>query len=342
VTSQNPVTFRRGLVGWFGNDADPEFEQTFTAYHGYATDVSSLLNQQFGPTKDRRANITYSVLTLDAVQRLDRHKPEAPQLDLIDRSLRRSWQSVRRAQRELDFGDITDFDPDANALLPVIAYYGAFHAVRTVLLALNWNVPSDHRPVLNAASDLIARGYLPYPWSGRCLGSTTCETIAFDGFPRPPATVHVLSTRSTGEAIDGYANFLRTTRDKELEFRFKSASKRNVTKGRTRRNIKRDEKVRIADKLAPTTIFDLLWRMRKKANYADADAFVLGPKTLGEASEFAAGLAETMDATVCATTAIVARRLGVNVVERMLDQYVQRCRTPDGLEHHLHALSTNK
>lgn len=97
----------------------------------------------------------------------------------------------------------------------------------------------------------------------------------------------MLSNPDPDSAVDRLAMFLRTTRSKELERRFSEDRRKHVSPGRQRRNLSVDDKEAIAARLAPTTVFDLFWRLRTKANYDDADTFVLGAGGVADARAFA-------------------------------------------------------
>lgn len=105
--------------------------------------------------------------------------------------------------------------------------------------------------------------------------------------------------------------FLRTTRAKELERRFTEARRKSAVRpGRSRANLSKSDKERVASSMAPTTIFDILWRLRKKANYDDADVFVLGALTELDALRLGRSLAIVTDATVAALEALIAAYVG--------------------------------
>jgi hypothetical protein len=97
--------------------------------------------------------------------------------------------------------------------------------------------------------------------------------------------------------------FLRTTRQKELERLYASERARRVQPGRARRNLAATDKQAIADRMRPTTVFDLFWRLRKKASYDDADIFVLGAASERDARRFGESLVIVTDATVAASRA---------------------------------------
>ena len=122
----------------------------------------------------------------------------------------------------------------------------------------------------------------------------------------PPARA---CSRCAGRLVERgrLAMWLRTTRANELEWRFDERRRKKPDAGRSRRNVSREGKNRIAASMAPTTLFDVLWRMRKKASYEDADVFVLGAAGAQDARRFAESLVTVTDATVAAIEAVISQ-----------------------------------
>jgi hypothetical protein len=66
--------------------------------------------------------------------------------------------------------------------------------------------------------------------------------------------------------------------------------------------------------LSRPTIFDVFWRLRKKADYEDAEVFVLGAAGDHDARGFAESLQIVSDATVAAIEVAVAAYVGAGIV----------------------------
>lgn len=91
----------------------------------------------------------------------------------------------------------------------------------------------------------------------------------------------------------------------------------------------REAKNEIAKRLAPTTVFDLFWRLRVKANYEDADTFVLGASGLPDARAFADSLAILADASVAALEALIIRYVGDDLYQTFITSYQDRLMSDD-------------
>lgn len=301
---------------------DPEYAEPFRAYSNYLVDLASEIGGQFG--WGRRSLVEGVMdgvsLHLDSVN-IDRRKLDPPTESALKKSMTKSWANLRRLRREVD--DIDSFDEDTNAWLPVQAYYAVYDAVRSLAIASNQHIPRDHRKALNLASTSVQRGLFPYPWSMHCNG---CPQTGSHSFPTsgPHGSVHVLSNPVPDTAVDRLAMFLRTTRTKELERRFAEGRRKNVAPGRQRRNLSIDDKEAIAARLAPTTVFDLFWRLRMKANYDDADTFVLGAAGVADARAFADSLAIVADASVAAIEGLVIAYVGPDLVGDFASSYQRK------------------
>jgi hypothetical protein len=130
---------------------------------------------------------------------------------------------------------------------------------------------------------------------------------------------------------------LKSTREKELKSRFEGERKR-IQKV-NRKNLKIDEKRKMATGLAATTIFDVLRRIREKANYEGADVFVLGAPDADEAARFGESLITVVDATIIALETLVDRVVGDGQVATWLTAYNKRSGGVACLDRHLEALT---
>lgn len=80
--------------------------------------------------------------------------------------------------------------------------------------------------------------------------------------------------------------------------------------------------------MAPTTVFDVLWRMRKKANYDGADTFVLGAAGELDARRFGQALVIVADATVASLEALAAAHAGPDHLAELSAAYTTKTSSP--------------
>ena len=307
------------LDGWY--EPDPEFAETFRAYTNYFGDLATVINRRYG-TAGAATGICEAVHSLPLVGKIQRRSLSTTGIASLDKPLRKCWGTLRRLDRELSSGE--EYDEEANAWIPIQVYYATYHAILALAVASNQTRPTDHTAALKQAGRLVQRGVLPRPWDAFCTGCPQTNTVRYHGLTPTEDGVHVLSLPDEGSSEDRQAMFLRTTRERELERRFRHERSKGRVPGRSRRNLNRSDKEKIANSMAATTTFDLLWRIRKKANYEDADAFVLGASGELDARDFGQSLVTVADGTVAALEALIAVYVGRSVLADLLSGYVAR------------------
>lgn len=309
------------LLDSWSVSGDSEYAPAFAAYRNYVAGISRLVEIEFGTDVDWLSSLVTVARDLRAVRTMDRRSRDEVLLE-IEASLQRAWGLLRA----LRVADLDPFIPEFNATIPTNAYYAVYHALRAAKLALDGVAFTDHRPALNWAAQVVKRELLPWPWSARCGGCTSIGEAVFGGFPTAPVQVHPLATVGDLELPDRFGGLLRTTRSKELEKRFdKRRSELNKV---GRKNLSRDVKVDIARKLEVTTMFDVFWRVRTKANYGSADVFVLGAAGPMDAGDFGMSLVTLADSTIAALEVVVCAALGSATYLKWLEDYRGRCGDP--------------
>lgn len=296
----------------------------FAAYRNYFDDLARTVRKTYGTGDTYVSGVHDAVLRRRQVQRLQRRQVDLERHRILEKRLRACWHQLRIMRAEIE--DPDGYDDEANATLPILAYYAGFHGSLAVAAASNERVPTDHNAALKAISTHATAGRFPYPWSASCAGCPQLSTSTFTGFSFvPTGRVNPLTSPDPATSEERFATLLRTTREKELDRRFAEARRRGVAAGASRRNLRREEKERLAASLAPTTLFDVLWRLRKKASYDDAEVFVLGAASDWDAWRFADAVVTVTDATVAAIEALVIAYLGPAVVADALGAYIRRC-----------------
>lgn len=300
---------------------DPEFAEAFKAYLNYFEDLAGVVSGQYGMAETLVDGVYSRVAAHPPLTRVQRRRLTPTQREALERSLRKVWGFLRRAQREVD--DPDSYDEEANAWLPEQCYYSVYHAVLALAVATGQEVPRKHGPTLNLIGKEVRRGLLPYPWSAWCDGCPQTGHHRFGGF-EPTGDVHVLSRPDPDTAQARLAMFLRTTRKKELDRLFGDERQKKIKVGRTRRNLSSTAKRKAGDRLPATTLFDVFWRLRKKAHYEDADVFVLGAVSELDARRFGSALLIVTDATVAALEAVTAAAVGPVVLAQIAVDHAER------------------
>ena len=303
-------------------DSDPEFAEGFRAYANYFEDLAEEIRRRYG-SESVVGGVGAATRALPPLTKIQRRSLSSSERDHLELSLRKSWGTLRRLDREISDDD--EYDEEVNAWIPIQAYYATYHAIFALAIASNQNHPNNHAAALKQASGYVIRGVLPAPWNAYCTGCPQTGSEQYCHLNLRESGVNVLSSPRPESSDDRLAMFLRTTRKKELDRKFREARSKGRAPGRSRRNLRAGDKEEIAASTAPTTIFDLLWRIRKKANYEDADAFVLGASSENEARCFGEALVTLVDGTV----ACLEELIGLFGFERALGPRAVRWGPPE-------------
>ena len=300
---------------------DPEFEKPFRAYSNYVQDIAGLIASEHGFADSLAAGVVEAVAQGPAAARVKRRRLSAAEEAALATALRRAWSNLRRVAREVA-GDVDDYDVEANAWLPAQAYYALYHAILAFAVASGQQVPRNHLAALRLVGDEARRRTLPFPWSASCSGCPQTGTASFAGI-EVSVPVHVLSSPTPDTAPGRLAMFLRTTRQKEIE-RLLDDERRRGAKAGAKRRLRAAEKEHIARRVAPTTVFDLFWRLRKKAHYDEADTFVLGAAGTRDAAAFAQALVYVTDATIASLEGLIEAYAGPEPLAAAAGAYAEQ------------------
>ena len=309
---------------------DSEYAEPYRAYVNYFEDLAGVVGGLYGVGESLVVGVHSGIAQHLGVGRVrvQRRNLDITQRRLVETSFRKSWSMLRRLDRELE--DEEFYDEEANAWIPEQAYYAIFHGVLGFAAASGQTQPQAHAGVLKLVGKEVTRGALPRPWDAWCSGCPQTHTVKFGDVTPRGGSVHPLSSPHPATSEDRIAMFLRTTRSKEMDRRFKEERKRNVNPGRSRRNLSKLDKEKIAGKMAPTTLFDVFWRIRKKVHYEDADTFVLGTGGQADARSFGQALITVTDATVAALEGLTAAYVGPDLLSDISSAYQLRTSSRSG------------
>ena len=246
--------------------------------------------------------------------------------DPVKQSLYRGWLTFK-ALTVLPVGDHPELATTANFWAPVQAYYAAHGLGMAALIALGDDPPQNHRAFRAAMANQIVKRLIPSPFNITCRGNTLDrkdDTIAFDN-----CSVEVSRVRQTSnlenpmyasqEAL--IAKALITTRSRLLEEMFDDARRRDVKKGKRRRNLDSSEKQQIEGRLHPTSIFDFLYRIRVRSNYDDPEMYIYGQGDESTAQNHYRNLLQLTTNLVAVLERIVERKIGPKPFQELKEQF---------------------
>jgi len=252
---------------------------------------------------------------------------EIPDDAALRQALVLSWAS----RLQLGLAELADQDAViayANAWAPVHAYYSVYGAVRAWSAAQGQPL-NDHASALRTISQAASeRRTLPAPWCIGCVGSPHVDRPArFVGLP-PRAVfdngVQLLGNANPDLAWPRFLKLLETTRKNALAARYGKWCAQNGRKKTYAR-----EKSTIAARVVATTIFDVFWRLRVRANYRDAESFIMVMGVPAWHREFHEALVTLTDLTALLVENLVVQQVGFQLYQRISEDF-QRCHVPGG------------
>jgi signal transduction histidine kinase len=288
---------------------------TLTTYYNYVSAWVVALEREYGRDQTGMQAFGVRQQSLDALKRLQGGRLCS---DEVSSAFCRGKLTLIAIHR-LPVEDFPDLAATANLWLPVQAYY-AVHAMGiAVFAALGQQVPKDHRHFRAAFSQTVCR-LLPFPFCAICSNGPQPTAFTFTGISTSPDRVAAQSNLANPNYSDGHhfvGKSLSTTREKLLEEAFDKARRERVKPNRSRRNLRLDERQRLAQNLHNTSIADLLYRMRIRANYDDPEMYLAAFADTEGAVAYYKALTRLSDVLAEGLCAIIRRKIGHQAMDRL-------------------------
>jgi hypothetical protein len=230
--------------------------------------------------------------------------------------LRNAWATEVLLNAPRTLGD--DLVTFANLWTPVQAYYAVFNGITALSHIVTANPPHGHVRLLSWAATAAASPNAPFvmPWTARVGGVPGAWAYHDLGSDPINEKISNLVVPGVANAPSLLAMGLRTTRGDQIEEHRPGWLKGlTTTAGKQRANLPRAELLRRAAAMRPTTLFDLLYRLRIRSNYQEGDAFLTGPLSASDAADFHDALCTIVGATMLTVEIFVAHHVGANTLE---------------------------
>jgi len=307
--------------------SDDEAERAFTTYKNYLLHVNKGLGGVYGVGRSMVPSIVTEVRSSRKYRAIQRRKLTSAQQDLITKALTIAWA------KELQLRIPSAFDPQ---LLPYLiqgsghlAYYAVFHGARALFVSAGQAFSASHASALAVLSTWVKdRKLFPAPWSVYCEGGPDRNSMSIDGLPRYATLsgdVHPLGNPSPETVWDSPQMFLGTTRDRQIKER-----KEVWRKETGRKRVPSAEATRICRDLPATTVFSILWRLRKRSDYIDADTFLEGVDSEMGAQLFNDSIARLVHATMVVFESIIVAYIGYDAYGEAADRFLRKATGPGG------------
>ena len=205
----------------------------------------------------------------------------------------RDLSRVKRLMRNAWFTEVQlnlpkekpEFIAYSNHWAAIQLYYTCFLSLRGFFTASGSNVDKRHTATLSTISSEIERrpALFQEPISLLCRGDPKKSTEEYLNLPSE-VTINKISSLTSPERVsfyDSYCMLLRTTRNRQILKNIKEWKDSN-----DRSRISSGERASCVNGLHSTTIFDVLYRLRMRSNYEDADLYLLNIEDQTNASDF--------------------------------------------------------
>jgi uncharacterized protein (UPF0332 family) len=198
------------------------------------------------------------------------------------------------------------------------AYYSAFGSLLAHFKALGYTQES-HTAVLKNFSLLVEQNKLPESISFYCTGGK--KNYKFVNIVKPNDVGPMDFDTGNIETIDNHiCQFLKATREIKLKERASDLKFKNG-KGQKRRKLSPAMWQQVSNALGHTTIMDLLYRKRIKANYHDIDTF---SSSQFKGVEVLTNISAVVGRLNLVNETYVAKAIGIDKYEAMLDRHLKK------------------
>jgi hypothetical protein len=308
-----------------------EAEKAFTTYKNYLVHIDSCVGGVYGVGDSLISGLVVDVRSGKKFRSIQRRRITDKQREAITKALTISW--TKELQLRIPAAFDTQLLPHLIQGAGHLSYYSVFHGARALFLASGQQVEPTHSSALATLSTWVKdRRLFPEPWSAYVEGGPNRGAMALGGLPgyaTLSGSVHPLGSPSPETVWDSLRMLLCTTRDRQIEER-----KAEWRKRAGKKNVPGAEAVRICHNLPATTLFSVLWRLRKRSDYADADAFLEGVTTAHDAELYQNAIVRIVHATLGIFETILIAYVGPDLYHEAAERFLKQATGPgsEGVE----------
>jgi len=293
----------------FPTSEEEDLGRRFTVNRNYLQAVSGFITTEYGRREKLYAGLRTKLEAMPKYHRIQRGQADVAE---VRRFLTLAWTSEIQLHLPAILGNPSML-AFANTWAPVHAYYAVYGTLQAWFAANGMSgVADDHTATLRTiAKQIEQRDLFPEPWNLLAVGCPMRkQRLHLNDHGKDCACpVEVLSVPIPFGSDPNFwprlGTWLRSTREARLVAR-EDQWKRKEKK----RRISSAERTRIAQTLAPTSLFDCFWRMRIKSNYGTIDPYLVNQISESDHEIFNRALCTVTRATVSLLELFVMRRIG--------------------------------
>lgn len=262
------------------------------------------------------ADIENEIINLDFfANRLE--KAKKLNLDEVEKWLKNSWNTENVLVQNKSIIENTGQSFAMQWAFPQ-AYYSTFGSLLAHFKTLGYPQES-HTAVLKNFSLLVEQNKFPESISFYCTGGK--KNYGFVNIVKPIDVASIDFDTDNIKTIDNHiCQFLKATREIKLDEKAPDLKFKNG-KGQRRKKLSSVMWQKVSNVLGHTTIMDLLYRKRIKANYQDIDTF---SSSQFKGIEVLANLSAVVSRLNLINETYIAKAVGLDNYEAMLDRHLKK------------------
>ena len=294
---------------------ESETTKDFRTYHNYLCNLHLFIEDKYSNPK----NLVDGIRESSQYKKIQRNT----RLDTnqLAKYLRNAWFTEVQMRRSASTLEIMSL---SNHWIPVQSYYCAYLALRAFFVSGNMSIQQSHAATLKAIASEIHRrpGLFPHPWRVLCSGDSNASGFTFENLPSGvhPHKISSLSAPQSVNFWDSYVMFLRTTRAKQIKKKID-----RWKKDKKRKRILSKERPHVLSSIPKTSIFDLLYRLRVRSNYEDADAFILSLNDEHGARGYSRAVLGNTWYTMLVLESAIRQYSGSTVYGQLVEEFIGDC-----------------
>lgn len=307
----------------FPTPEEEELTRRFTVNRHYLQAVAGFITTTYGRREKLYSGLRAAVQAMPQHHKIQRGQPG---LKEVRRYLMLAWTSEIQLHLPAIMGN-TSMLPFANTWAPVHAYYAVYGTLQAWFTANGMaGVADDHTATLRTiAKQIEQRDLFPPPWNLLAVGCPMRKERLHLNDHGEDCTSHIevlsipISFGGDPEFWPRMGTWLRSTREARLmarEARWKNKEKKQ--------RISPAERTKIAQSVAPTSIFDCFWRMRIKSNYGTIDPYLVNQISENDHQMYNSSLCTATRATVALLELYIIRRIGKPAFAKIAIDFVDQ------------------
>jgi hypothetical protein len=291
-------------------DRRDESYRRYLAYHNYLDGTARLIEGLY-PTDDDLVRTMAGLPGWQAIRREARGDLEGAAA-----ALRNAWYTEVMMDQVLGYEGAFPF------VVPwsmVHAYFAINRAMWAYFMVSQEVMPTSHGAGLHVIGTMLRGEHSAFPAPWRCTldGDPSVKTVTLTHAGCGEVTLkNPLAAHA--DPWQNYGLMLRTTRQRQLKAKIAAWKKHS---GSSR--IMKAQRADLVAHMMPTTLFDALYRMRRRSNYQDSDSFIFSGVKVETTQALHGALLALVDTTLLVFESLISRATPAGWLESAGEAFVE-------------------